>query len=115
MSQSKAVKEKNVPSAASENFPPTRMNPRWRIPLSADSLDSETIHEHDVFPKGPVDVQVDLFDLSRVEPGLFPHFLSRNKEVSQAQVDTEELYKCSLHPGSHTRKVVGVRSVSICP
>ena len=33
--------------------------------------------------KGPVDVQVDLFDLRRVQSGLLLHFLRGNKEPSQ--------------------------------
>lgn len=45
-----------------------------------DLLDSKSIHEHDMVSKGPVDVQVDLFDLSGVESGLFPHFLSGDKD-----------------------------------
>ncbi len=55
----------------------------WSIWTLWDLLDSKAIHEHDMIPKGSVDVQVDLFDLRRVQSGLLLHFLSTNKESTR--------------------------------
>lgn len=49
-------------------------------------LDSKAIHEHDMVSKGPVDVQVDLFDLSWVESGLLLHFLRERNSVNENRV-----------------------------